>query len=640
MCGIAGALGPVQPSPPATQRILGALDHRGPDGRGAKAWPFATLLHTRLRIIDPSPAGDQPMSNEDGSVWTVFNGELYNHRELQTELEARGHRFRGRSDTEVLPHLYEEHGSDLFRRLRGMFALAILDLRGHRMLLARDRFGIKPLFYGSAGGSVVFASELNALRGFDGLDLAVDSQAVADYTALLFVPPPLTLHVGVRAVVPGETVDCQLEEDGHVRTTPHRFHRFAVAPDRSLTVDRAADDAESLIAQAVRRQFESDVPLGALLSGGIDSSLVSLFGQLNTSDGLHTFNVRSADPASDETWAAQRVAEAIGSHHQTLDMDSSTGTFAHVTSLLRQPGQPFADSSLFAVDAVARTMRRHVTVALAGDGGDEGFGGYDAYWQLGVIDRLRLVPAGVSRAAASILGQAARRGLAPQRLASRVGDIAGADDTGIVQALFSWVRAREHSQLLRDPSAVLPPQRLFEPQWPVDGARDASRLERLSALAVEVNIRLIMAGDYLPKVDTASMRHGLEVRVPLLDEDLFDFALTLPHRLRVDGHRGKRVLREVASRHLDRDIVDRRKQGFTVPVDRWLTSSAKAEIRSALLASDAPVADYLRRDVYRPWVEAFHDGRQVAGISAGGLYQRVVMLLALDLGLRDVARPA
>src|SRR5439155_7169150 len=227
MCGIAGSLGTLPDSKDYSMRMAQTLRHRGPDAYGIRSWPEATLVHTRLRIIDLSPTGDQPMSNEDGTVWTVFNGEIYNHHELQAELENRGHRFRGRSDTEVLPHLYEEYGDAMFARLRGMFAIAILDRRQRRLLLARDRFGIKPLFYSADGSEIAFASEINVLREFPVVDLTPDPQAIADFAGLLFVPAPRTIHRGISALRPGEILDCRLGNDERVSAARGRFHEFS-----------------------------------------------------------------------------------------------------------------------------------------------------------------------------------------------------------------------------------------------------------------------------------------------------------------------------------------------------------------------------------------------------------------------------
>jgi asparagine synthase (glutamine-hydrolysing) len=636
MCGIAGLFGKEALDAGVGERVLEALRHRGPDGNASKTWPEATLLHTRLRIIDLSPTGDQPMSNEDGTVWTVFNGEIYNHHELQAELEKRGHRFRGRADTEVLPHLYEEYGDAMFAHLRGMFGIAILDLRQRRLLLARDRFGIKPLFYSAGGGAVVFASEMNALREFPGVDLTPDPQAIADFAGLLFVPAPHTIHRGVSALSPGEFIDCRLGNDERVSVARRRFHEFTSEPNQDLTLDQALDDVDTLVEKAVVRQLESDVPLGSLLSGGIDSSLVSLYSRRNVEGDLLTFNVRFPDAEYDETPAAQTVAHAIGSRHQTLEMDGQGGTWEAVTSLMRSVGQPFADTSLFAVDRIAAAMRRHVTVALSGDGGDEGFGGYDVYWQIAAVNGLRRAPAFFWRAGAPFVAPLARFGVVRPTLARRMRDLAGADDTGILQTFFSWLGERELRALTGPLDGVEPLRRLFEPHWRHSLGRSVSPLERLSAHAVELNMRLILANDYLPKVDTGSMRHSLEVRVPMLDEDLIAFGLTLPHALRVEGRKGKRLLRALAGRHLPASIAARPKQGFSVPVDRWVDDSFRVTLRDSLLDSGSPVGDYFVRRVYTPWVDAFCRGRTLPGLSREGLYQRVMMLLALDLALRDL----
>jgi asparagine synthase (glutamine-hydrolysing) len=635
MCGLAGRLGYVELDPHTVELLLGSLRHRGPDGSASKTWPEASLLHTRLRIIDLSPTGDQPMANEDGSVWTVFNGEIYNHAALRAELEARGHRFRGRSDTEVIPHLYEEHGAGMFARLRGMFAVAILDRRERRLLLGRDRFGIKPLFYALDEESVTFASEIASLRVVPGVDLSADPQAIADYAALLFVPAPWTIHRGIRALCPGELLDCRLGADGRVAARTETFHRFSITRDPELTFEQATEQADSLLEKAVVSQLESDVPLGSLLSGGIDSSLVSFFAQRHVPDDLLTLNVRPPDPSYDETAAAKSVAAAIGSRHLTLDMDDQGGSWETVTEILRQAGQPFADTSLFAVDAVSRAMRRHVTVALSGDGGDEGFGGYHAYWQIETINRLRHAPPLAWLLAARLVEPLGRAGMVRRSLGERARDLAEADETAVVQTLFSWVKQREHTRLLAAPESVESPRRLFEPQWDHSLPPTSSRLERLSAQAVEANIRLVLANDYLAKVDTASMRHSLEVRVPMLDEDLIDFGLNLPHEFRVKGRVGKRILRRLTAEKLPAGVADRPKQGFGVPVDRWVDPAFKENLREVLLDRESPVANHFDRCEYGPWVHHFCNGGGARQMSREGLYQRVIMLLSLDLALRN-----
>jgi asparagine synthase (glutamine-hydrolysing) len=633
MCGIAGWLGDVQIPASVCDDVLGTLRQRGPDGSGIERWPHGCLMHTRLRIIDLSPAGRQPMASEDGSVWTMLNGEIYNHHDLRAEVEARGHKFHGRCDAEVLPHLYEEHGVDLFSRLRGMYAIAIFDRDRRRLLLGRDRFGIKPIFYAHGPDFLAFASRIESLRIFPGVDLEPDAQAVADFTSLLFVPAPQTIHRGIRSLEPGELLDCTLEPDGRVAVTTRRYHAFQIATDTGLTLDDAVDRTDELVRRAVGRQLESDVTLGALLSGGIDSSLISYYARQEAKDALLTFNVRMPDPRYDETEASTAVASAIGSRHTTLGLAAGSGSWDQVTSLLRYAGQPFADSSLFAVNALSQAMRPHVTVALSGDGGDEGFGGYNLYWRLSRAVRLRTLPPRVWRLAGSLATPLAGAGIVRRSLPRSLREAAGGDETGLLQSLFSWLPERERNRVLLDAGAVAPTRRLFEPQWTHVLPSAASTLERLGARAVEINLRLVLPNDYLFKVDTASMRESLEVRVPMLDEDLVDFALTLPYSLRVRGRIGKLVLRGVASRHLPASVVGRKKQGFSVPVDEWVADDVRDGLRDRLLVPGARLAQFLDRNVYEPWVTAFCARQDARLLPRADLYQRVLMLLALELSL-------
>jgi asparagine synthase (glutamine-hydrolysing) len=631
MCGIAGWLGTPLDEERLARRVVQALHHRGPDAHGLRSWPGATLVHTRLSIIDLSPAGAQPMANEDGTIWTVFNGELYNHRELRHELEARGHVFRGRSDTEVLPHLYEEEGPAFAGKLRGMFALAIYDVRTQTLILARDRFGIKPLFYAPQSDKLLFASEIRALLCWPDIDDKPDRQAIHDFAALCFIPAPQTFYAGIRALQPGEILEARLEAH-RVRWKTHLYHTWTVAPDPTIPLAEAVDRADALVMAATRRQLESDVPLGALLSGGIDSSLVSVAAQSALHGGLRTFNVRFAEREYDETWAAVAAAKHIGSCHETLDMDGIPGTWDHVTSLLRHAGQPFADVSLFAVNAICRLMRQHVTVALSGDGGDEGFGGYNMHWRLATIARWQRLPAPVWRGASATLAHLTPLGVVPERLPRQLRELAGADNISIIQNLLCWVREKEHKSLCRD-TDLLPIRRLFEPRWEYSMPPRASRLEWLSAYATEVSIRLILPNDFLFKVDTASMRESLEVRVPMLDEELFAFGLCLPHHLKVKGQTCKKVLREVAKRRLPSVVANKPKQGFGIPVDSWVDADFKARLREALLGPSSRLPEFFQPEVYRPMVEAFCRGSLYPGISREGLYLRAIMLLSVQLAL-------
>ena len=631
MCGIAGWLGERLQGEGYAMQMVQALHHRGPDASGIRSWPEATLVHTRLSIIDLSPTGAQPMANGDGTIWTVFNGEIYNHRELRHDLELRGHLFRGKSDTEVLPHLYEEHGAEFVSRLRGMFALAIYDTRARRLILARDRFGIKPLFYSPGRERLAFASEINALLELPGIDNRPDKQAIYDFAALFYIPAPETFYKGIRALQPGELIEARLDAD-EVSWKTWTYHRWSITPDPGMTLTEATDRAETLLTTAVRRQMESDVPIGSLLSGGIDSSLVSVAAQEVLHGGLQTFNVRFAEKEYDETWAAVAVARHIGSDHETLEMNGVRGNWDNVTDLLLHAGQPFADTSLFAANAVCRFIRRHVTVALSGDGGDEGFAGYHQYWQIARIARWQALPASLRLGISAALAPPGLLGMVPERLLQRLRALAGADNTAVIQSLFSWLDEEEHKRLCRD-ADLLPVRRLFEPRWEYHLPPSASRLDRLSAHATEINARLTLPNDFLFKMDTASMKESLEVRVPMLDEDLFAFSLSLPHHLKVKGRTCKRVLREVARRRLPSAVANKPKWGFAIPLDTWVNADFKTRLRDALLGPSTRLPEFFRPETYRPMIEAFCEGRPYPGISRDGLHARALMLLSVQLAL-------
>ena len=479
----------------------------------------------------------------------------------------------------------------------------------------------------------MFASEIRALRELPGIDNRPDRQAISDFAALFFIPAPETLYTGIRALQPGEILEAWLDPHGvSYKISP--YYKWAIAPNPTMTLAQAENRTAELLMAAVRPQMESDVPLGALLSGGIDSSLVSVAAQAALSDQLRTFNVRFAEQEYDETWAAVAVAQHMGSRHETLGMDDIPGTWDYITGLLLHAGQPFADTSLFAVNAVCQLMRRHVTVALSGDGGDEGFGGYALYRRIASITRWQTLPIPVWRGASVALALLERLAVVPERLPQRLKELAGTNDTSIIQNLLCWVREEEHRHLCQD-MAALPVRRLFEPQWEHYLFPRASRLERLSAHTTEVSTRLVLPNDYLFKVDTASMRESLEVRVPMLDEELFAFGLSLPHSLKVKGRTCKRVLRAVAERWLPPTVASKPKRGFAIPVESWVNADFKTRLRDALLGPSSRLPEFFRPEAYQPMVEALCEGRSCPGISRLELYQRAIMFLAVQLALCD-----
>ena len=391
MCGLAGRYHPVAlpPDPEWRGRADNLLAHRGPDGRGHYADERCELVHRRLALLDLSPTGAQPMANEDSSVLVVFNGEIYNHAELRHELRGRGHSFRGSSDTEVLVHLYEELGPDMAARLRGMFAFAVLDRARNRVLLARDRFGIKPLYCAVHAGQWAFASEIKALLALRGFRPELDRQACYDYLGLSYIPEPATGFANIFALPKGTTLT--LDERG---SRSAAFAELAVQPDRSGSLAQRAERAAELLLRSVKQQAVADLPVAALLSGGIDSSLVVAAHARGSSLPITTFNVSFPDRAHDETPIALAAARRYGTQHHTIRLDDGDITAESVFGLLRHFDQPFADPSLVPMYRVARAVREHgIICTLTGDGGDEAFGGYSEFWRAERLSRLAATPA-------------------------------------------------------------------------------------------------------------------------------------------------------------------------------------------------------------------------------------------------------
>src|SRR3989441_8120690 len=549
MCGIAGRFHPTQlpPDPGWRERADGLLTHRGPDGTGHFLDANCELVHRRLAIIDLTPTGDQPMPNEDGSVQVVFNGEIYNHVELRRDLEGQGHRFRGTSDTEVLAHLYEEEGPALVEGLRGMFAFAIYDRPRRSLLLARDRHGIKPLYYAAREGGVVFSSEIKAILAASRMSPELDRQACYDFIGLGYVPEPASGFVGLRMLAGGTTllVDARGE---HARAIPP----LRAEPEEHLGLDEAVDAVQTALLRAVREQSRADVPVAALLSGGIDSSLVVAALCRATSATPSTFNVRFPETGFDETQMAQAVAQRYGTRHRTIEVDETVLAPDSVAALLRHFDQPFADLSLIPTYAVCRAIRDSgIVCTVSGDGGDEAFGGYASFWRLNLLQRLGHVPRPFQTLL--IRGSEALEpltdGLGRQLAkATRLAALAQEDPPRLFAAFYNYLDEAQKKELVLPAarSGLLPVDRVFRSREP---ARSHD-LETLSQRLTEAIFADSLPSDMLRKVDMMSMLASIEVRVPLLDEDVVLCGLRLPHRLKTDGRNGKLVLRRLARRWL------------------------------------------------------------------------------------------
>ncbi len=570
MCGIAGLVDFRGDTRGALQRMCDAMAHRGPDDEGFFIDENVALGQRRLSIIDLA-GGHQPMHSADGTLTVVYNGEIYNFPELRQELERAGCVFRSDSDTEVLLHLYATRGDDMVDALNGMFAFALYDKPKKRLLLARDHVGIKPLYIGFFGQTFAFASELNALTAVPEFRaaLTVRPEALAHYMALFYVPDPLSIYKQIGKLAPGSRAVLQDK-----RLTIERYWRPATVPAEPLpSFDEAVEELDARLFTAVKRQLISDVPLGAFLSGGVDSSAV-VAQMARAAEQVRTFTVGFDDPAHDERTAARAVAAHLGTdHHESL---ATVRTMELLDDLLPRFGEPFADSSALPTYLVSKATREHVTVALSGDGGDELFAGYDKY-DAPLRERwLKPVPTWVRRRlfplAAELLPQRAPgknllRGLAlePERYALlEIGEYRARTllDPGVLANVES-----DTYDFLRGLAA-----------WPA-GSDMQTRLQL-------ADMHSYLPGDILTKVDRMSMAVSLETRVPLLDKDVVDFAFSLPVHYKVQNGLRKAILKRVLERHLPTEFVHRPKRGFAVPLARWF----RGELRPLLQEELSPAA--------------------------------------------------
>jgi asparagine synthase (glutamine-hydrolysing) len=575
------------------------------------------------------------MKNEDGTVQVVFNGEIYNHRELRSELRQAGHRFRSTADTEVLVHLYEEAQDRMVDRLRGIFAFAIYDSRRHRILLARDRFGVKPLFYARLGDVWLFASEIKAILATSGFRPSVDRQACFDFLGLGYVPEPATAFAEVRALPKGSVLRLGPEESG----APECYHIIQAQPEKRDLADARKDLADRLL-DAVAAQSVADVPVAAFLSGGIDSSLVVAAHERAVGQSLRTFNVRFPADSHDETDMALAVARRYGTDHEIVDVGDFALDTDAIQKLLLHFDQPFADTSLLPTYWVSRAVRdRGIVCTLSGDGGHEAFGGYGLFWRLNRISSLMTWPAWARR-----LGIVTADGLAPftRDFGRMVGKAlrmaeAGRRDSSAIFSGFSNYLTEEQKRELVLPEAresLRPASRLFG----VSESGSPRDIETLSARMTEFLFGVGLPSDMLRKVDMMSMLTSIEVRVPLLDDELVELGLTFPHYLKTDGRQGKLVLRELASDWLPHSVAAHPKHGFSIPLDVMLPTTFHALLEDLLLAGDAKTGEILKGEQIAGWLALFRSaarGELPGVISRAGVYQRVFLALALELWLRE-----
>jgi asparagine synthase (glutamine-hydrolysing) len=600
MCGICGAAW-TDPgraiSDAALAAMTDAIVHRGPDDAGTYRDGHAALGFRRLSIVDLA-GGHQPLSNEDGTVWTVFNGEIYNFPALRHRLEAKGHTLHSSGDTEVLVHLYEDEGPGFVKLLRGMFALAIWDAERRTLVLARDRLGQKPLVYRVDGSRLVFASELKALLALPEADVPrrLDPRALDQYLTYGYVPHPITILEGVHKIPPAHVA---VWHDG--RLTLDRYWE----PDWELERDGdPAEDSERLretLADAVREQMVADVPLGAFLSGGVDSTIIAGLMQRASDRPVQTFSIGFSDPAFDESHYAEMAAKFLGTEHHTFHVEPEA--WATLPGLADHFDEPFADSSALPTWHVSRETRRHVTVALTGDAGDELFAGYDRYRAVALAAMLDRMPEGPRRFLGGPLARALPTSVKAKTRLRRVRRMLEGIGEPAESRYMRWIglfdessRADLYSDDFLGELSRLDPSDADPASFLARAFQAAPKRDPVTQTTI-ADILTYLPCDLLVKVDIASMAHSLECRGPFLDHRVVELALAMPLRrkLRLRGGRSKVVLKEAFADLLPPAIRTRPKMGFGVPLDRWFRGELKDELRSVLLD---PVC--LNRGLFRP----------------------------------------
>jgi asparagine synthase (glutamine-hydrolysing) len=618
MCGIVGHAR--ADGRAAARRLLecmcAGLEHRGPDSRGVFAHEEVGLGIQRLRVIDLD-TGDQPVYNEDRSVVVVLNGEIYNYRELREGLARRGHAFTTQGDTEAIVHLYEEHGERCVEFLHGMFAFALWDRRRRRLLVARDRLGKKPLLYSLRNGNLSFASEMAALLADPEIPREVDRTALDRYLTYGYVPAPASALQAVRKLPPAHTLTW---EGG--RITLRRYWQLDYS--RKLEVSDPRELHEPIreaILRATRKRMVADVPLGAFLSGGIDSSAVVAAMAQTASQPVKTFSIGFDSRAFDELPHAKAISERFGTEHREFTVRPSA--IEILPQLVRHYGEPFADSSAIPSFYLAQLTREHVTVALNGDGGDEAFGGYTRYVANALAARLDRLPSPLRAALAALGGRLPAGGDVASRV-NKARRLAGSMTMTPAERYARYVSIFDATarQALYAPGFGGTPDPTIASVW--DSASGAHPID----VMLEVDTATYLPDDLIAKIDIATMAHALEARSPFLDHEMMELAASIPATLKVHGAEKKWILREALREWLPADILDRPKQGFSVPMAGWLRGELAPTMRDVLLDPSTIDRGYFREPAVRGAIARLDAG-------ADGEAPRLWALIMLELWHRE-----
>lgn len=602
MCGITGILNfsdvPVEPG--ILSQTVTALRHRGSDDEGVRVDGPVALGQRRLAVIDLTENGRQPMPNEDETIWIIFNGEIYNFMDLRDDALNRGHRFRSKTDCETILHLYEDEGTECLQRLRGMFAFVLWDSRRRTLFLARDRLGKKPLYYYHDNHCFIFASEIKAILSHPDVPRRVNRFVVPLYLAYGYVPEPYTMFEGIYELPPGHALTVR---DGQVKIRGYWNVPYSTDRAEEPLEYEIVEQLRMLLEDAVRVRLISDVPLGAFLSGGIDSTAVVAYMAKLMDQPVKTFAIGfEDDPSFNELEYARLAARAYGTdHHEFIVRPDAVEL---LPTLVWHYDQPFADSSALSTYLVSKLSREHVTVALTGDGGDELFAGYDRFAAARLAERYCRTPRFVQGALESLLRRLpestryngfvrrARQFVenAPRPLAHRYLGWAGIFSDGFIREMMA-------SEPLVDPLAHF--QTYFEPVQHVD----------LIGQLLYVNSRTYLPGDLLVKTDRMTMAHSLEARSPLLDQKLLEFAASIPSNLKLKGLTTKHIMKKALEGFVPPEIIRRRKHGFGVPVGHWFRGSLKDYVREMLLSPEAVQRHYFKEEAVRRFLDE-HQSRK------------------------------
>jgi len=619
MCGIVGVVNKNEsPDRGVVERMNESIRHRGPDEEGFYFGETAALAMQRLAIIDLA-GGQQPIHNHDRSKWIVFNGEIYNYREIRADLDERGHKFYTNSDTEAIVHLYDEFGVDCVQYLRGMFVFAIWDERERSLFIGRDRVGKKPLLYShQRNGDLIFGSEFRALLEHPAVSREVEPEAIDHYFSFLCVPAPLTAFKAIRKLEPGHWLRWK---DGKIETKRYWLPDFS--KKIKITEEEAIDETLRIVGEATRMRMISEVPLGAFLSGGVDSSTIVALMARESSQPVKTFSIGFEEEEFSELKYARMVAEHVGAEYNEFIVKPDA--LDVLPTLVDHYGEPFADSSAIPTYYVSRETRKHVTVALNGDGGDESFAGYERYAAMRAAEIYNRVP------------RFLRKGLieAPVNLVptseirrSRAGDAKRFLDAANLPATdryFSWTSVFDvgaKGELFTDEFRSRlngNPARGVLSNW----FTQAKGLGDLDT-ALLTDQMTYLPNDLLVKVDIASMANSLEARSPFLDHEVLQFAASLPENLKMKGFQPKYLLKKAAARLVPREVIYRRKMGFGVPVGKWFREGMKDFVRGILLSETS-----LRRGIVKPELLTKYVGEHQN--AARDHSQRLWTLLMLEL---------